>query len=298
VYDAVEKGSPFKWGWPDWKGITAEGINHNRVLMTLDALAQSSRMENGVLVADKGEFAKFTVCKPMAKAKQMLAGLEKSGLQTKGLDDKNAPVFTVEYPANPAMLTVLYAYFQKNRGAHRILSHRFAEDPAAQPRETYFLAKTDGEPEERRTVYYWLYDEAVKHGYTPAERDHMGCYLYTKGTRIFMLLGGGHSYHEDDFLHTPPYKMAAKVQYLKVFDTHPGKIDALMKRFPDSFGRPWTQCYTCKKNFRECTNRINFPRVRKYYYHCGHHHHLYFHDPAFEDVQAIYELFILEKEGN
>jgi hypothetical protein len=37
VYDAIEHGSPFKWGWPDWKALIWCGIIHNRVIMVLNA---------------------------------------------------------------------------------------------------------------------------------------------------------------------------------------------------------------------------------------------------------------------
>jgi hypothetical protein len=258
IYDAIGKGAPFEWGWPDWKGITSEGINHNRVMETLHSLADAT-------------------VKPPPKMKQITDKIDAMGLYD-----------------IPNVKPVLRAYFSKGNDAFRLLSYRFVEDPTAQSRETYFLAKTDGEPENRRTIYYWLYDEALKHGFTPKGRDHMGCYLYEKGRRSWLLLGGGHSYHEDAFLHTPPYAMAAKVNYYRVFAEYPEKMTAIMKRFPSSFGRPWTQCYNCRADSRNCQYRVNFPLVRKYYYHCGRHHSLFFHDPGFEDVKAILELYMLE----
>ncbi|MCL2500827.1 MAG: hypothetical protein FWE90_10920 [Defluviitaleaceae bacterium] len=88
--------------------------------------------------------------------------------------------------------------------------------------------------------------------------------------------------------------MTAKVNYYRVFADHPEKIGAIMKRFPSSFGRPWTQCYNCRADSHNCRYRVNFPQVRKYYYHCGRHHSLFLHDPDFEDVKAILELYKLE----
>jgi hypothetical protein len=260
VYDAIEKGSPFEWGWPDWRGITADGLNHNLVMEALNTLANKT--------------------KPTAKLKQTIKKLDEMGLKNL-LNDPN-------------LNTVFNAYFKQQKSEHRIFSHRFVEDPATQPRETFFLAKTDGEPEERREIYYWLYDEAVKNGCTPTGNEEMGCYLYRKDKKTWLLLGSGHSYHEDAFLHSPPYAMAAKAKFHRVFYTHPEKMDYLIKRFPESFGRPWAWCFHGKVNSGGCKNNVTVKINDRDYNHCGLHHYLYFHDPTFEDVKAIMELFKLE----
>ena len=43
------------------------------------------------------------------------------------------------------------------------------------------MAITDGEPDHLREIYYWLYDEAVKHGFLPQCNVNMGCYSYKRG---------------------------------------------------------------------------------------------------------------------
>jgi len=177
-----------------------------------------------------------------------------------------------------------------------IFSYRFVEDDATQTREAFFLAKTDGEPKQLREVYYWLYDEAVKHRYAPAGHEYMGCLSYKKGSKEWLLLGSGSSYHEDEFLHSPNYAIAAKVRFWRVFQTNPTEIEVLMKRFPKSFGRPWTQCYRCKPTANECNRRVAFKKVSDDYYHCGHHHYLFFHDPNLDDVKLILELFKIENK--
>jgi len=299
VYNDIEYGSPFDWGWSDWKAIAAEGINQNRVMMVLDALVNSSHLDGNVLVVDKKRFGKCSICKPISKTKLMLEGFIKIGLDIKGLDNKKSMSFTVSCPDTPSLITVLFAYFIKpNKGHVRIFTYRFVENPDTQIRETFFLAKTDGEPEQLRKIYYWLYDEAVKHKFSPAGCEYMGCYSYKKGSKQWLLLGSNSSYHEDEFLHSPSYALAAKVRFLHVFQTHPERMANLMKRFPDSFGRPWTQCYNCKVRANDCNKRITFEKNGHDYHHCGHHHYLYFHNPNLDDVKEILELYKLENKIN
>ncbi|MCL2285397.1 MAG: hypothetical protein FWC32_03425 [Firmicutes bacterium] len=295
VYENIERSAPFDWGWPGWQAITAEGINQNRVMMFLDALTGSGRLDSDVLIVDKKRFGGYDICKPIAKAKQMLKGFVDMGFCIEDLDNKRSPVFTVSYPNISNLITVLCAYFKNRHSDCRVFSYRFVEDPAAHIREVFFLAKTDGEPENIRKIYYWIYDEAVKHGFIPMGYENMGCYVYKKGSKKWLLLGSGHSYHEDDFLHSPNYTLAAKVKFNNVFRTHPEKINDLMKRFPESFGRPWTSwCFKCKPNEVNCKNAIIYIKENRKFHHCGVKSYLYFHDPSFEDVKAILELYKLE----
>jgi len=301
IYDDIERGSPFDWGWPDWSGLTADGINHNRVMMTFEALAGSGHMDGDKLVVDKARFFGYAICKPMARTKLLLEGFVKIGFNIEGFEDKKSSSFIVTYLGIPNLITVLCAYFKKRSvedGGNRVraFSYRFVENPAAQTRETFFLAKTDGEPEKRREIYYWLYDEAVKYGFSPMGYVHMGCYSYKKGEQEWLLLGSGSSYHEDDFLHSPDFALAAKALFLRIFQTHPEKIDNLLKRFPESVGRPWDWCFKCRTNSYDCKNRIMLKKDGRNYYHCGAKTYFYFHDPEFDDVKAILELYKLEND--
>ena len=293
IYKDIERGSPFDWGWSDWKALEVGGLNHNRVMRILEALAGSGHVDGTSLVVDKKSFGGYGVCKPMAKAKQMLNGFMNMGFQIEGLDNKKSDIFTVSYPDTPQIIPVLFSYFRNGRNdCHCVFSYRFVEDSAAQNRETFFLAKTDGEPEQRREIYYWLYDEAVKHGFSPTGYEHMGCYLYKKGSKEWLLLGSGSSYHEDEFLHSPNYMIAAKVKFHRVFQTHPEDINKLLKRFPESVGRPWDWCFC--KNSGDCKNRVMIEKDGRDYHHCCTKTYFYFHDPDFDDVESILELYKLE----
>ena len=300
IYDEIENGSPFEWGWSDWKSITWEGLNHNRVVMTLEALAGSGHINGNVLTVDKNCFSKYAVCKPATSTKLLLNKFITKGFIISGNDNNSSSEFTVSYPNIPNLMPVLYSYFinrlAEDKNHVRYFSYRFIENSEAQSREPLFLALTDGEPVHLRETYYWLYDEAVKHGFSPVGCENMGCYVYRKGKKEWLLLGRGSSYHEDEFLHSPNYEIAAKVRYHHVFQTHPNEINELKKRFPDSFGRPWTQCFKCKVNPNDCKNRVTFDKDGSDYHHCGTKHHLYFHDPDINDVKAILELYI--KENN
>ena len=299
IHDAIDTGSPFDWGWPDWKGITAEGLNQNRVMLVLAALAGSGQPDGDGLVVDKKRFGGYSVCKPMATTSKMLAGFGRTGLRITGLADKKANSFLLTSDT-PNLLRVFHAYFQPRpdgRQNHiKMLSYRFVEDPATQHREPLFLAKTDGEPERLREMYYWLYDEAVKHGFSPQGDENMGCYVYKKGKLEWLLLGSGSSYHEDEFLHSPDYLLAAKSRFYHVFQSHPERMQDLRKRFPDSFGRPWTQCFHCKAGYMTCKNRVLFKRDGGDYYHCGTKHHLYFHNPDLNDLKELLELYKIENK--
>ncbi|MCL2002401.1 MAG: hypothetical protein FWG72_00150 [Oscillospiraceae bacterium] len=292
IYDSIERSSPFDWGWSDWKGLTAEGLNHNRVMMVLAALVDSGRLDCDCLCVEKKSLGKHGICRPMANTRLMFNKFIDKGFHISGIDDKKSPVFTVSFPKIPNLMAVLYAYFKSSEKARQILSYRFVQDPAAQNRETFFLAKTDGQSKELREIYDWLYDEAMRHGFTPYGSEKMGCYVYKKGKEEWLLLGDGSSYHEDEFLHSVKYKMAAKVRFDRVFQTHSDEIETLMKRFPDSFGRWWTQCFKCRTGADSCKYHIRFTTGSRSY--CAKHHHLYFHDPDFNDVKELCELYKLE----
>jgi hypothetical protein len=243
IYNDIECGSPFDWGWSDWKVITADGLNHNRVMLLLEALTGSGRMEDDKLVVDKKYFGGYGICKPIASINLMLKKFMCKGFQIEELENKDSLVFTVSYPDVPNLITVLFSYFRNNTSGFknhvRVFSYRFVENPAAQNRETFFLAKTDGEPANLREIYFWLYDEAGGYGYLPAGCESLGGYAYKKGKKEWLHVGSGHSYHEPEFLHSPNYEIAIKVRFHKVFQTHPETIDYWKKRFPNLFIRDW-----------------------------------------------------------
>jgi len=303
VYDAIEKGSPFDWGWQDWNAITVDGINHNRVIVLLNTMVECGHKDNGVLVVDKKRFSNHASCIPMAKTRQLLEELMKMGLSVKGLCDKESLVFSVSFPDNPNIVDVLYSYFKKESDewakirAIKYFSYRFVEDPATQTHETFFLAKTDGEPEHLREIYYWNYDEAIKHEFLPTGSESIYCYSFKKGSKEWLLLGKGSSYHEDEFLHSVDYAIAAKFGFTKCYRTHPEEVAYLRKRFPETFERTWSgyhkTCRQCKPTYEKCKNRVTFPQDNPVFY-CSTGC-LYFHDPTFDEIKIMLELYKSEK---
>jgi len=305
VYDAIEHGTPFDWGWPDWRELTWYGLIHNRVVMVLNALVACGHVENDALIVDKRRFAEHAqqradeqiICKPPEKTKLLLEGLHKMGLHIQGLDDKNTPTFTVTFPTHPHVIPVLCAYFKQAQTTHHIryFSYRFIEDPAAQSHETFFLAKTDGEPAHIRDIYYWHYDQAVLHGFTPTGDEKLYCYLYKKGTKEWFLLGKGSSYHEEEFLHSVDYELSAKFAFPKTYHTHPDKIAWLKERFPSSFNTRWGGCHRCKAKkgtMETCKHRVIIHPDNPHY-RCIKGY-LYFHNPTFDDIKTMLEIFKLE----
>jgi len=304
VYDAIEHGSPFEWGWPNWSNLTWYGIIHNRVIMVLNALVECGDIENNALVVDKYRFIEHSkkrvdeqiICRPHQKTRLLLEGLTRMGLHIEGLDDTGIPHFIVSFPNDPNVITVICSYFKERNDKitnHiRYFSYRFVEDSASQTHEPLFLAMTDGEPEHLREIYYWLYDKAVRYGFEPTGREKMHCYLYKKGTKEWLLLGKGSSYHESEFLHSINYSIAAKFGFQKTYYTHPEKIEWLKRRFPTAFTSPWGGCHKCKAIPEDCKHRVIFDHTN---YACIKGY-FYFHDPTFDDVKEILELYKIENK--
>ena len=286
VYKDIKCGSPFAWGWPSWKALTVNGINHNRIIKVLEALAGSGNLDNDLLTVDKKHFAEYDVCKPMVKLKLTLDKFADYGLRIEEFDNKKSPVFTISYPDTPNMITVMCSYFKKRQGFCRhcgddcngedtncpqyyynkhidIFSHRFVENPTMQTRDTYFLAYTDGANEQLREIYYWLYDEAAKYGFLPMGYEQNGGLLYKKGSKQWLLMGGNSSYHEVSFLFDSEYTATVKTRFKKIFDKHPEKANEITRKYPHAQSRYDKEWF-------------------------------YFHDPSLNDIKTILELFKLE----
>ncbi|MCL2363436.1 MAG: hypothetical protein FWC71_02100 [Defluviitaleaceae bacterium] len=307
TYDAIEQSSPFDWGWPDWKELTWYGIIHNRVIMLLNALVECGRAEDNILTIEKHRLTEHAkkrgdeqlICKSPENTKLLLKGLTKTGLHIEGLNDASAPSFNVSFPNHPNIITILCAYFKernpKTTNHIRYFSYRFMQDPAMQTHETFFLAKTDSEPQHLREIYYWLYDQAIQHGFIPTGQEKMYCCLYKKGTKEWLLTGKGSSYHEEEFLHSADHKISVKLALPKIYHTHPDKIDWLKERFPDSFNTRWGGCHHCKEKkgtMNECKHRV-IVNPNNPHYRCIKGY-LYFHDPTFDDVRVLLDMYRLE----
>ena len=306
VYDEIERGSSFDWGFPSWNDLTWYGLIQNRVIMLLNALVSCGDADSNLLIVDKQQFADHAqkrideqlICRPMEKTNLLMDKLSGMGMEIDGYTDASTPVFNVSFPYIPHAVTVLSAYFNQanpiSTNHIRYFSYRFVEDPAVQTHETFFLAKTDSEPPHLREIYYWLYDEAAKYGFAPTGEEKMYCYLYKKGTKEWLLVGKGSSYHEEEFLHSACYSLSVKFAFPKIYHTHPEKIDWLKTRFPASFSTRWGGCYKCKEKkgtMDSCKNRVIINTDKRMGCVKGY---FYFHDPNFDDVKEFVALYKLE----
>ena len=309
IYNAVAEGSPFEWGWPDWKELTFEGIVHNRVVLVLHGMVQCSHVENDILIVDKNRFMAFCKKAGLGNVDLLLKGFSAHGMNIVGLGDELLSVsFSMctgkksgdpkgrfreaEILNNRNIIAVLWSYFARpstGDGHIRYFSYRFAEDPATQTHETLFLAKTDSEPAHIREIYYWSYAEAVRHGFVPMGEEKIFCYLFKKRSKEWLLLGKGSSYHEEEFLHSVDYTISAKFAFPKIFHKYPEKIAELKRRFPLAFATRWGVCHSCKADLHECKYRIDSGTG----FRCMRGTH-FFHNPSFEDVKFMLELYKLE----
>lgn len=286
VYDDIRQGSPFEWGWPNWRAIEVYGINHNRVAQRLEALAAAEiDYDTLTLTVEKKQFYAYGVNKPKEPANTMLNGFMKHGLHIEGPDDKKSTVFKLSYPANPHVIVALYEYFKPRysgcndcgencSGCYRgytydhlqALSYRFVE--TAQAREPYWLALTDGMPRPLRDIQYYLYDEAAKHGYSFAGM-YYGSITYVKGAKRWL-----HVRHQMPWGEQAArpwvnnYNWAVRTNLDTVLETQREEAAALIKKFPQEFDRI--------KDGKDTA--------------------LYFCDVGLDDVKEILRLFKLENK--
>ena len=303
IYEDIEKGSPFEWGFSSWKALGVDGVDQSRVMNILKELAECGQISGDALVVDKKQFGK--ACKPLNAARLMLEKFTDMGLIAEGLDNKKLNTFTVYCPDTPNLVKVMTTYFKKqmkncshdcNKCAkkcwHHIrdFSYRYVEETERSPQETYYLAHTEGSSEAVREIYEYLHDEAAKYGFYFQGSFEMGGLLYKKGSKKWLLVGSGSSYHECDYLCSPDYEIAVKAKFKNIFKKHLNKANELIKRFPNAFARSGTGCYNCSVN---CENRISFEVNDKEKHHCGNHF-AYFHAPTLNDVKYLLELHKLE----
>jgi len=308
VYDEIECGSPFDWGFPTWSDLTWLGLVQNRVVILFNAMVACGHEKNGVLYVDKQRFADHAkqrineqlLCHPIEKTALLINKLNIMGMQVNGYNEPEIPVFAVSFTDIPHAVTVLCEYFKDknpNNANHvRYFSYRFVQDPATQSHETFFLAMTDGEPPHLREIYYWLYDEAVKCDFQPTGEDKMYCYLYKKGSKEWLLVGKGSSYHEEEFLHSTPYDLSVKVAFPKVYAAHPEQFEWLKIHIPESFATRWGGCYKCKEKkgtLENCKNRVIIEPDKRMWCIRGY---FYYHNPTFEDIKKFVAMYKIEQK--
>jgi len=302
MYDEIEHGSPFEWGFPSWEAWTVVGVAQTRVMDIFQALCDCGSLINDTLVVDKKAFGK--ACKPMHMAVLTLNKFADIGLSIESLDDKKEPVFTISCHDTPNMITVIYSYFvnqevdcirdcskcmKKHWYNTRDFSYRYVEASERLPQETYYLAHTEGAPNDAREIYDYLHDEAAKHGFVFQGEFMDGGLLYKKGGKKWLLAGSGSSYHEVDYLFDPDYEIAIKVQFKRIFDENPGLKEILTQRFPQMINRKRSICWKCRE---ECKKRVHFEVEGVVKHYCNT---FVFANPTLDDVKFLLELY---KEEN
>jgi hypothetical protein len=287
MYNEVEQSSPFEWGFPDWEMLTVEGVSQTRILDVFQALAVCGRLSNNALVVDKKEFNK--ACKPMHTARMTLEKFTEMGLFIESLEDKKTQTFEVTCPSTPNLIKVIYAYFthQKNDKEYhkKFFSYRYVEATEKSSQETFYLAYTEGTPKEVRIIYDYLHDEAAKHGYLFQGCLEQGGLLYKKGGKIWLLAGSGSSYHEVDYLCSPDYEIAVKVQFKRIFNTLSYIKEELTNRFPQAIYRKRSTCWGCRE---VCAKRVFFVVEGKEKHCCNT---FVFANPTLDDVKYLLDLY-------
>ena len=136
-----------------------------------------------------------------------------------------------------------------------------------------------------------------------------GCINYTKGSKQFLLVGNGHSpegtYHNEN----RGVQIDTKVSFIHAFKREPEKMRDLCNRFPHVFrlddpGRccndrnpsenPHQFSDNSEKNGKRCAFVMKFTFDGIIYKRCGLSNFI-FNDITTDDVKAILEMFLIEK---
>ena len=288
-YEDIEK-DPFAWGYPDY--YITEGY-YNRVNNILFAFIFCGEYKNGVLTVDAVRFFARADVKRHKNIEMMISGFERMGFAINSFDKKTKS-FTVAYPKNPHIISVLYAYVNEiddktlhwsSERPRNGFSYRYVECPAMQTHELEFLAEFDYMSPALQEIQLWLHAEAAKYGFTidPNEAMEKGMMLYKKGSKRFLLVGQPQFY----LMHTK--EIFIKTIFRNVL-TH-GDMPEIYRRFPDTFQ---SNCRGCQGS-NPCSMRIEFTVDGKPRRCCAYNSFL-FKNPTLEDTKLILELFKLENK--
>ena len=287
MYDDIGK-DPFGWGYPDF--YTTEGY-YNILIDFLFGFVTAGNCADGVITVKGKDFRSLTSVKRHKKHETVIAGLNKMGFDISGFD-KKATVFTVAYPTNPHVVTVLNSYVSNldetsaswSMGTPRYsLSHRFIEDAATQKYETVFHAAMDLSSERLRQMQYWLHGEAEKYGFKidnarPLDKN---CICYQKGSKQFLLVGE-REYDGADGIYS-------KVIFRDVFEKERDKMAELSRRFPDTLK---SNCRMCSS---ECVMRITYDIEGEIRRNCAYNS-FFFDGLTLDDVKDLAALHIAENK--
>ena len=307
VYAEIGRTSPFLWGWSSSaKDTSCYGINPNRVMDTLRALAECGDVNRDVL----------TVCKKtFSGTKAMLDGFTDMGLFVEGFGTKDSDTFTVSYPDTPNLITVLKAYFKVRRREcckchtsdvypcmdncdvrnirHHfnfgIFSYRFVEQHNVHDTEVFVLAFTDSAPDELRKILRYLHEQAAIHEFAiaPWTTCHNGCIRYWRGMKTWLTVGSG-TYWGDAFYSMQSGEWSIKplpdkpVLFQRIFTKHPEKAAELVRRFPKAFENSKINCKNCVDG--KCKHQIQKWCAKS----------IRFDNPSLDDAKFILELYKLE----
>jgi len=288
-YDDIEK-DPFAWGYPDYY-IT--GGYYNRINNILFAFVFCGEFKNGMLTVDAANFFARADVKRHKNIEMMVSGFEKMGFVIEPFDKKSKE-FTVSYPNNPHIITVLNAYageIDESTPDWKYIiprngfSYRFVECPSVQTHETVFLAEFDYMSSDLKEIQLWLHAEAAKCDFSidPEESLEKGCMLYKKGSKRWLLVGQPRFY----------FMKSSEIYVKTIFRsmlTHED-MPELYRRFPDTFQ---SNCRGCNGN-NPCTMRIEFTIDGKPRRCCAYNSFL-FKNPTLDDVKFILELFKKENK--
>ena len=309
IYEGIEQGSPFEWGWPDYRGLTVYGINHDRVLRVFESISYGE-LVNDALIVDKKSYFSSDHHKPQDRAILLLKGFTHHGLFIDGLEDKKALTFAVSCPDSPDVIRVVQSYFRSRANPDgcrkcsddcmeqaycwsttyyrhtKLISHRFVETgevakvyppwSIAEASKAEFLARTDYLPKNLRQMHNAIYHDACNVGIwaEPFYDMFNGAVVYAKGTwkKHTRLIFWDSN--------------AIMVRLERVFNKHPDKMTALEERFPGVFAQKKKHCVDCQPT---CKHR----QVGGNDAWCSYVE-FWFEKPTYDDAIFIWELFKLD----
>ena len=314
-YDRIAE-DPFAWGYPDY--ITTEGT-YNRLIDILFAIVFCGTHHQGRITVDTKAFFSSQTVKRHKKPERMVSGLTEMGFVFENFS-KKSPSFHVTFPANPHVMTAMYAYINQMPPHQQSwqyalslqsLSHRFVEDPATQSREAMFLAELDYDTPQLQEMKHWLYDQATKYGFAIDTHawEGGGAIQFVKGSKKFLSLKQGT--REPGTNHFSPHKtkIGTKVSFIHAFAKAPEKMRQLCNRFPHVFRLedPGTCCNDrnpeknphqfadkSEKSGKRCAFVMKFALDGVAYKRCGLGN-FFFEDIGLEDLKVILEMFLVEK---
>jgi len=322
IYEGIEQGSPFEWGWPDWRGLGVYGIDHDRVLRALHLLSHGELVCD-TLVLDKKSYFSYEPNKPQERAVMLLKGFADHGFDIEGLDDKKSPSFTVSCPDSPNVMRVVHAYFRvrdnpggcvkctesceedycwrteywrhTKRVSHRFVEMRDDSDRDGQlsiapwsPERWYraeFLARTDALPEGLRATHYSIFEDACRVGIwaEPFYSMFDDSIVYGKGTwKKHKRL----IYNDNGTI---------RMRLERVFAKHPLKVGEAEARFPGIITNHRHFCGECKP---DCKYRLGYgedsDNDSDKGKSCCTYAEFYFRNLTYDDVMFVWELFKLD----